>query len=504
MRFLSLFLVVVMLFLFTACVNESENTHTDDGDIKGGADLNDGGASDDSSDGNTDKEESEKTDESKDESKDENKDENKDESKDENNDDNEDEIDEGDKELTMENSLLSMCGINNVTYKEVPEFDPIGEFAGIKAITYDGAMIGSSKTKVFAYLGFPEGASAENPVPAVVLVHGSQNGIPYAKWVKEWNDRGYAAISMSTNNFFPKNATAGDREYSEELSNWNVGLYGVFEEEGYVTAPRNEVMSDSAKHYSEQWMYHAVSDCILAGNLMRADKRVNSELVGICGISWGATVTSIAIGYDSSYAFAIPIYGSGYLTEAHTVFAGIFAKDKNPEYWLAEKRFDNADMPILWLCMNNDTPFSMNSNIKSYLHTVKNNEETRLAAINGWAHSHGSGWSREEAYAFADSVCGKAPRMPKLILDGKQPTLINPDNVDIMGVTLFYLTEEYAYKNGTPPTWQYINMNYNSSNDEITINIPENAKTCYYQVAFWINGKGVATTTEMFDLLSLS
>ena len=468
MRVLSLFLVIIMLFLFTACVNDEGNVSLGEDD-----------ASDETSNDENEFEE------------------NKEENKEENNNNNEEE-----KETEMERSLLAMRDVD-VTYKEVPEFDPVGEFAGIKAITYDGATIGSSKTKVFAYIGFPEGASAENPVPAVVLVHGSQNGIPYAAWVKKWNDRGYAAISMSTNNFFPKNTTAGDREYAGERENWNEGLYGVFEEEGYITAPRNEVMSDSDKHYSEMWMYHAVSDCILAGNLLRADERVNSELVGICGISWGATVTSIAIGYDTRYAFAVPIYGSGYLTEAHTVFATVFGKDKNPELWLAEKRFDKADMPILWLCMNNDTPFSMNSNIKSYLHTLKNNEDTRLAAINGWAHSHGSGWSREEAYAFADSVCGKAPRMPKLVLDGKQPILVNPDNVNIMGVTLFYLTEEYAYKNGTPPTWQYVNMDYNSSNGEININIPENAKTCYYQVAFWINGKGVATTTEMFDLLSL-
>ena len=378
MRILSLFLVVVMLFLFTACVNEVENPPVDDGDATDGTTTDDGDTSDDLTDENAD--------ESKDDSEEDNKDENE---------------EEKGKETEMERSILSMCD-TNVTYKEIPEFNPVGEFAGIKAITYDGAMIGSSKTKVFAYLGFPEGASAENPVPAVVLVHGSQNGIPYAKWVKEWNKRGYAAISMSTNNFFPKNKIAGDKEYAGERENWNEGLYGVFAEEGYVTAPRNEVMSDSDKHYSEMWMYHAVSDCILAGNLLRADERVNSELVGICGISWGATVTSIAIGYDTRYAFAVPIYGSGYLTEAHTVFATVFGKDKNPEYWLAEKKFDKADMPILWLCMNNDTPFSMNSNIKSYLHTLKNNEETRLAAINGWSHSHGSGWSREEAYAFAD------------------------------------------------------------------------------------------------------
>lgn len=40
----------------------------------------------------------------------------------------------------------------------IPEFDPSDS---IRALTYDGAKIGGQKTKVFAYIGFPE-TSPEN------------------------------------------------------------------------------------------------------------------------------------------------------------------------------------------------------------------------------------------------------------------------------------------------------------------------------------------------------
>ena len=46
------------------------------------------------------------------------------------------------------------------------------EWSNIMALTYDSATINGQKTKVFAYIGFPDGASQLNKVPAVVLVHG--------------------------------------------------------------------------------------------------------------------------------------------------------------------------------------------------------------------------------------------------------------------------------------------------------------------------------------------
>ena len=402
--------------------------------------------------------------------------------------------------LTMEEKLvISLLDAleKEITVQEYPEFDSAAH-AGVKAITYTGADIGDNKTKVFAYIGFPEGASADNPVPAVVLVHGSQAGIPYAQWVKIWNDRGYAAISLSTSNFFPLNNVAGDKEYNEELENWSRELYGPFLEEGYMTAPHNDAMNDSTKPFQMQWMYNALTAVIHANNLLRADERVDSEKIGITGVSWGGVVTSLAIGYDNRFAFAIPVYGSGYLTEAHTVFADLFSKGRNPQYWLAEKRFQYADMPILWLCMNNDAPFSLNSNVKSYLDTLPNNADTRLSAISGWGHSHGSTWTRFDSFIFADSVCKDGAKMPALLMKDGVPVVENPSDVKIDSLKIYYLTEEFAYTDGKAPTWSTKRFKYNDGN--YTVELPEGTKVYYYEISYKIDGKVCYTTTEMITV----
>ena len=106
------------------------------------------------------------------------------------------------------------------------DYDPtVAEWAHIQAITYDGADLDGKKTKVFAYIGYPEGASATNKAPAVVLVHGG-GGHAFAEWVKLWTDRGYVAIAMDTTGFFPSEAGKGKagRESDDPNKLWHYGL----------------------------------------------------------------------------------------------------------------------------------------------------------------------------------------------------------------------------------------------------------------------------------------
>lgn len=184
-------------------------------------------------------------------------------------------------------------------------------WSNIQAITYDGATINGKKTKAFAYIGFPEGASTSNKVPAVVLVHGG-GGHAFAEWVKIWTDKGYAAIAMDTTGFYPSTSGKGVAGHESDAGSlWQYGLYGAFTESGYVNAPNNDEMQSSSKPYEQQWMYHSVVSTIIANNILRADSRIDTSKIGITGISWGGVITSLAIGYDTRYAFAIPIYGSG-------------------------------------------------------------------------------------------------------------------------------------------------------------------------------------------------
>lgn len=297
-------------------------------------------------------------------------------------------------------AAMTLAKETTPVWKEVPDYAPTKSgYTHIKAITYDGFDYKGGKTKIFAYVGFPEGASADSPVPAIVLVHGG-GGHPYAQWVKLWNDRGYAAIAMETTGYFPKEGTV---IYTEgDNSNATYGISGDFIEEGYVSAPSRSYPTTYTP-VSEQWAYHGLSQVILAGNILRADERVDSDNIGITGVSWGGTMTSQVIGYDNRFSFAIPVYGTAYLsTEMHTF------SNFNNEYvnslWAAERNLDNADMPTFWFAYNDDNNFCIPAYYKSYMHTASLNDKNSLLMLGNWSHSHGAVFNKKHSFWFADWV----------------------------------------------------------------------------------------------------
>lgn len=392
--------------------------------------------------------------------------------------------------------------------KEMADYDPADSaWSNIRAITYDGAKIDGEKTKVFAYLGFPEGASAERQVPAVVLVHGG-SGHAYAQWVKIWNDRGYAAIAMDTTGYFPSAAGRGKAgSHGEDAAWWQHGLYGPFAEPGYVNAPDSDRMQNVPQQRLEaQWMYHAVVSTILAHNVLRADQRVNSEKIGICGISWGSVIASIAIGYDTRYAFAIPVYGSGYLESSLTYFGELFAPQKVQQLWSAADRFDRVAIPTLWLAWVHDSNFSINASTLSY--RAMTHPYTVLCLKQNWKHSHPSGWAPAEIYRFADSVCcGKKP----LVTCKTQPsgrnlsfTIRKPADT-LVTARAYYLTEALSYsrKNGqvhpTPDqtVWESVPCRVNGTC--VAGDLPINAVNYYVELTAITADGTYITSTGLVD-----
>ncbi len=331
-----------------------------------------------------------------------------------------------------------------VTY--YPEYDSHGEdnginFEGIKALTFDGADCGNEHTKVFAHIGFPE--NAQYPVPAVVLVHGG-GGHPEDKWIRKWNARGYAAISMDTTGFFPTKPLAHLYEGSSCNKELERTLVAPFAEENYTVSPDNSGVKDSDKPIDTQWMYHAVSQVILAHNILRADERIDNSKIGISGISWGGVITSIAIGYDTRFAFAVPIYGSGYLSSALGGFVGRLFQKPHAVKWLAEKRFYNVKMPVMWLCWNDDHCFAINSNSMSYLDTKLNNPNTCLSMLHQMYHSHYHGYTPQESYWFADTVLS-GKKVPQVNAVYTENTVEYYCSEKVTRVRLFYITEEMRY-----------------------------------------------------------
>lgn len=334
-----------------------------------------------------------------------------------------------------------------VVWEEVPTYAPtLASCYHISAVTYDGLTYNGDRTKVFAYVGFPNGASSETPVPAVVLVHG-EDGHPYMDWVKKWNNRGYAAIAIDVTGYFPKAVNAGLNERFN--SQFVYGLSGDFAKNGYVNAP-DFSYAEEYTEASEQWMYHAVGQIILANSLLRQSERIDSSKIGIVGISRGAVLAAQAIGYDNRFAFAVPVYGAAYLDGEKRTYES-FGNEYVNALWAPEKNLDSASMPILW-CVNNDDPyFEMSSYVKSYYHTAGLNEKTTLSIMSDYRNKHTTAIKSELPYLFADYITGKGSEWVTFDtqqLDREVECKLNiPEEItgDITA-TIYYLTKEMAYK----------------------------------------------------------
>ena len=408
-------------------------------------------------------------------------------------------------ELTKKQQIAKdMASVMSITPElyEMPDFDATGSFAGIKAYWFEGMEMDGRMTKVFAYVGFPKEASEDNKVPAIVLLHGG-GGHAFLQWVKMWNDRGYAAIAIDNTGYFPTQVNAGS---SEVCQNWAYGLPDDLVEKGYTAAPNNDGMASSGGEVQNMWMYHAVGQSILAGNILRADSCVDADKVGITGISWGGVITSITIGYDDRFAFAIPIYGSGYLDEGLSWMKDNFGGTATKELWLAQDNFAQVTTPVLWLCWNDDNCFSVNSQSKSYLDTVQNNADTRLSMINKMMHSHSCGWTPGESMAFADSIVKDGGKLTGFVTQPAGKSINVTLDVDAaataVSATLYYITEEMTYstqdkfKLGTPSThmdqtWQTAALTV--SDGTVTGELPASAEGYYIEVKTTIGGKQYVT-----------
>ena len=261
----------------------------------------------------------------------------------------------------------------------------------LKAIYFEGLDYQGKPTKVFAWLGMPEDKAANESdkvpakVPAIVLVHGG-GGTAFKDWVEKWNARGYAAISIAVEGQTDKRSEDGESWSKHEWAGPSrVGIYG-----------------DAKEEFKDQWMYHAVADTVLANSLLRSLPGVDADKVGLMGISWGGVITSTVIGIDDRFAFAIPTYGCGDLSEAPNQYGKSLRNHAAyKEVYDPMLRFDKVKMPTLWFSWPQDKHFPMDKFANSYqavsgLYTV--------SLIPKLGHGHGPPWNKPDSYAFADSI----------------------------------------------------------------------------------------------------
>ncbi|HEV2690363.1 MAG TPA: prolyl oligopeptidase family serine peptidase, partial [Bryobacteraceae bacterium] len=215
-----------------------------------------------------------------------------------------------------------------------------------------------------------------------------------------WTARGYAALALDTCGQLPRKA-AGEKTWERDPLSGPAG-WGGFDQ---VDEPP-----------AEQWPYHTAIDVILANSLLRSMPQVDANHVGVVGISWGGYLTCICAGLDDRFAFAIPVYGCGYLGE-DSAWLPVF-KQLGPEKsakWLAawdpSHYLPAAAMPMLWVDGTNDANYPLDSLQKSY--ELPTSQRT-LALRVRMKHSHSAGWEPREIIAFADAICGNGEPLARI------------------------------------------------------------------------------------------
>ena len=338
---------------------------------------------------------------------------------------------------------------------------------GIQGILYESIAYQGKPTKVFAWYGLPkkpEGESNTGKVPGVVLVHGG-GGTAFANWVKLWNERGYAAIAMDLCGCVP------------------VGSYGKWERHSEGGPPGwDECFNQIDGPTGDQWQTHAISAIALGNSLLSSYPEVDSDRIGVTGISWGGYLTCIVSGIDTRFKCAVPVYGCGYLGD-NSVWLPAFEKlgKEKAEKWLHQwdpsVYLPRSKMPILWVNGTNDFAYPLDSWIRSTnLHSPRT-----LSLQIRMPHGHGpAGENPEEIHVFMNSILKRGTPFPvfqEYLGEGSQIMARFQGTVKIEKAELCFTKDNGVW---TDRHWEAIPANLNSNT--VSAKRPDGSTAWYFNL----------------------
>jgi len=363
-------------------------------------------------------------------------------------------------------------------------YDLYRQYPNIKGLFMKGLTYHGNSTEVFCWYGIPETLERGEKAPAVVLVHGG-GGTVFPEWVKKWTDRGYIAISIALEGQVPGVKVP---ESKLELKHPTTESSGPHRK-GFFLDLKTEKLAD-------QWFYHAVADIILSNSLLRSFPEVDQNKIGITGISWGGILTNVVTGIDNRFAFAIPVYGCGYLHEAPTYIKQLEAHSPESkkfylQNWEPSLYVPLQKQPTLFVNGSNDGHFSMNSFTKTYQASTS---EKYMHVEYEMKHGHGPGWNVAEIYDFADYVTKGAPKPLKLTCSDYKKNVIEYEG-EIDKVFAYYTTK-VADWSGDKYKWTETSVLISERIKEISIVLPEDA------IYFFVNAiskDGKMYSTPMYQ-----
>ena len=305
----------------------------------------------------------------------------------------------------------------------------------------DSELKSMGATRVFAYLGIPDGATAQNKSKGMVCTHGG-GGHAYAKYCLEAVRHGYAAIAFDTEGYYATSGIEADMKDS-------LGHKG---KDKFTTAK---------SAITEQWIYYVISDCAFMNTVLRSFDCVDENKVGITCISWGGMSVTFASCYDSRFAFCIPVYLS-YFTSGQTNTGKFGDSTYNPGFnkfaadlWHDAATLEGSRVQTLIINSQKVTFADISSTMMTYNTLKKNNPNAYMLIKPDLVHGQSQGASPAEIYRFADWVCSGYSNEKSFYTFDKEIThslgksydvqVTVPSNITNVKATLYYTTEALSY-----------------------------------------------------------
>jgi dienelactone hydrolase len=312
----------------------------------------------------------------------------------------------------------------------------------------------------------------------MVLVHGG-GGTAFDRWVRLWNQRGYAAISMDLCGCVPvrENPKRWKRHEHGGPPGW-----GGFEQ------------IDWPSH--DQWSYQAIADILLGHSLIRSLPEVDPQRIGVTGISWGGYLTSFVSGVDTRFQFAVPVYGCGYLGD-NSAWVPVFERMKPEQrarwlgWWDPSVYLRQTKMPVLWVNGTNDFAYPMDSWQKSY-RTAQGLHSLCLRVR--MPHGHGAaGENPAEIHAFAESLLKGAAPLAKITGQGRkddQAWVTFQSQAPIQRAELNFTRDGGKWQQRK---WETVPAELNASTGRATAKLPAGASVYYVNL---IDNRGLIASSE--------
>ena len=350
-----------------------------------------------------------------------------------------------------------------------PAQDPFPDDPRVRAIRFTGLPEGGRETQVFAYIGFPENADPSSPVPGMVLVHGGA-GHAYAEWVQYWVNHGFAAVSFDG---FGQSYTGADHTYDASIDFWQYDP---------ASQPPMDGFASAGKPFAEQGFTYYVADVLLANTILRSDPRVDHNRIGLTGISWGGLASSAALCYDDRFAFAAPVYCSGFQDVSRTVWGAGFAGAGITDVWDAKLLLDRVAMPVCFFNSDCD-PFT---DANATTACAANAPNGSLTILHGFTHGQIEGAAIPELLRFAQEQTGQGMRnirIDALCSDGDGAALAFslPADVPSAEARVYYKTEGLVYEDKyLREPWRCITAD--ASGGKARLPVPPEAAVFYFSI----------------------